>query len=124
MRILRRLTLPDFALAWLLVCGVSDSLAAEMIDRSIGQFVHTAWSVKDGAPGGVWALAQTRDGYLTSGFQLARSLLGRSRSLEAHSSTRLQNLGTERISSTRKSSSSRVRVNVTLALRRACEEKR
>lgn len=32
--------------------------------RHIGQFHHTAWTVKQGAPGQVTALAQTRDGYL------------------------------------------------------------
>ena len=42
-------------------------LHAEGSDRTIGQFVHTAWSAKDGAPGSVYALAQTRDGFLWLG---------------------------------------------------------
>ncbi|GAB3097859.1 sensor histidine kinase [Lysobacter terrae] len=32
--------------------------------RLIGQFHHTAWTVKEGAPGEITALAQTSDGYL------------------------------------------------------------
>jgi PAS domain S-box-containing protein len=42
-------------------------LHAEASDRTIGQFVHTGWSAKDGAPGNVWALAQTTDGFLWLG---------------------------------------------------------
>jgi len=36
-------------------------------DRSISQFYHTFWSEKDGAPGEISALAQTKDGYLWIG---------------------------------------------------------
>src|SRR6476661_3067419 len=36
-------------------------------DRTIAQFVHTAWGEKEGAPGGIRALAQTPDGYLWLG---------------------------------------------------------
>jgi signal transduction histidine kinase/streptogramin lyase len=36
-------------------------------DRSILQFHHTAWSVNDGAPSEISALAQTEDGYLWIG---------------------------------------------------------
>jgi len=36
-------------------------------DRSIAQYVHTAWGQKEGAPGGVLALAQTTDGFLWLG---------------------------------------------------------
>src|SRR5258706_6572971 len=36
---------------------------------SIDQFHHTSWTVKDGAPGQVTALAQTTDGYLWLGTQ-------------------------------------------------------
>src|SRR5260370_2980045 len=36
-------------------------------DRSIAQFHHAAWSVKDGAQGEISALAQTEDGYLWIG---------------------------------------------------------
>ncbi|WP_052697652.1 sensor histidine kinase [Luteibacter yeojuensis] len=38
-------------------------------DRTIGQFYHTAWTVREGAPGQVTALAQTADGYLWLGTQ-------------------------------------------------------
>src|SRR5260370_39385966 len=37
--------------------------------KSITQFTHTAWSAKDGIPGPVRAIAQTRDGYLWLGTQ-------------------------------------------------------
>ena len=33
----------------------------------MGQFVHTSWSAKDGAPGNIFALAQTADGFLWLG---------------------------------------------------------
>jgi signal transduction histidine kinase/ligand-binding sensor domain-containing protein len=36
-------------------------------DRTIDQFYHTAWTVREGAPGQVTALAQTADGYLWLG---------------------------------------------------------
>jgi ligand-binding sensor domain-containing protein len=42
-------------------------LHAEQVDRTIGQFVHTSWSAKDGVPGAVYALAQTTDGFLWLG---------------------------------------------------------
>src|SRR6267142_2125498 len=42
-------------------------LHAEASDRTIGQFVHTSWSAKDGTPGNVYALAQTTDGFLWLG---------------------------------------------------------
>jgi ligand-binding sensor domain-containing protein len=42
-------------------------LQAETSDRMIGQFVHTSWSAKEGAPGNVYALAQTTDGFLWLG---------------------------------------------------------
>lgn len=35
--------------------------------RSLAQFEHTAWTVKQGAPPDIWALAQSRDGYLWLG---------------------------------------------------------
>ncbi len=58
---------------WLAVAGwlafASDTLAADSRDRDIGQFYHTAWTVREGAPGQVTALAQTRDGYLWLGTQ-------------------------------------------------------
>jgi len=38
-----------------------------MRDQTLKQLVHTAWSEKEGAPGGILALAQTQDGYLWLG---------------------------------------------------------
>lgn len=35
--------------------------------KAVTQFVHTSWTEKDGAPHGIWALAQTTDGYLWLG---------------------------------------------------------
>jgi signal transduction histidine kinase/ligand-binding sensor domain-containing protein len=37
-------------------------LQAQRFDRTIQQYVHTAWSDKEGAPSGILALAQTTDG--------------------------------------------------------------
>lgn len=59
--------------AWLRACALAAGLllcwpfgAALALDasRHISQFHHTAWTVKEGAPGQITALAQTRDGYL------------------------------------------------------------
>ena len=36
-------------------------------DRTIAQFYHTAWTIEDGAPSGIFTLAQTKDGYLWLG---------------------------------------------------------
>jgi signal transduction histidine kinase/ligand-binding sensor domain-containing protein len=36
-------------------------------DRLISEFQHTAWTLKDGAPGEIWSLAQTADGWLWLG---------------------------------------------------------
>jgi len=52
---------------WLLlavVCTASFGLGS---DRTIAQYVHTAWGQKEGAPSGVLALAQTTDGFLWLG---------------------------------------------------------
>jgi signal transduction histidine kinase/ligand-binding sensor domain-containing protein len=52
---------------WLLlvvVCPASFGLGS---DRTIAQYVHTAWGQKEGAPGGILALAQTADGFLWLG---------------------------------------------------------
>ncbi|MET0616631.1 MAG: two-component regulator propeller domain-containing protein, partial [Luteibacter sp.] len=43
--------------------------ATDSRDRGIEQFYHTAWTVREGAPGQVTALAQTADGYLWLGTQ-------------------------------------------------------
>lgn len=53
--------------AWL--AGLCLLLCAQFVhaldpQRQIAQFHHTAWTVKQGAPGQVTALAQTTDGYL------------------------------------------------------------
>jgi len=45
-------------------CGVTRAYARE---RTITQYVHTAWGEKDGAPGNIRALAQTPDGFLWIG---------------------------------------------------------
>ncbi|MFY0570146.1 two-component regulator propeller domain-containing protein [Archangium lansingense] len=53
---------------WLAGCFLLLTLGnvAHALDatRHIGQFHHTSWTVKEGAPGQITALAQTRDGYL------------------------------------------------------------
>lgn len=58
---------------WLVVAGwlafACETRAADSRDRDIAQFYHTAWTVREGAPGQVTALAQTRDGYLWLGTQ-------------------------------------------------------
>jgi signal transduction histidine kinase/ligand-binding sensor domain-containing protein len=52
---------------WLVV--VPGVRATDSRDRAIDQFYHTAWTVREGAPGQVTALAQTSDGYLWLGTQ-------------------------------------------------------
>jgi signal transduction histidine kinase/ligand-binding sensor domain-containing protein len=42
-------------------------VAAPGSDRTVTQYVHTAWGQKEGAPGGIFALAQTADGFLWLG---------------------------------------------------------
>ena len=54
-------------LASLLLSANLVPLRAQASHRTIGQFVHTAWSAKEGAPGNVYALAQTTDGFLWLG---------------------------------------------------------
>lgn len=57
--------------ARMLLIGVLAALAPTAIaldrDRTLAQFHHTAWTVSDGAPADIWALEQTRDGYLWLG---------------------------------------------------------
>jgi ligand-binding sensor domain-containing protein len=55
------------ALTSLLISVGVGFLHAEASDRTIRQLVHTGWSAKDGAPGNVYALAQTTDGFLWLG---------------------------------------------------------
>lgn len=47
-----------------LLYGTAAIAAADGRERSIGQFHHSRWTIKDGAPGQVSALAQTPDGFL------------------------------------------------------------
>src|SRR5262245_12117619 len=55
----------------LLVCALMafccSPVSAFERDRTIGQFVHRAWTTEEGAPGPVRAIAQTKDGYLWIG---------------------------------------------------------
>jgi hypothetical protein len=55
----------------LLICLLGAFLggtaSAQRRDRTIFQFQHTGWTAKDGAPGPVYGLAQTRDEYLWIG---------------------------------------------------------
>jgi signal transduction histidine kinase/ligand-binding sensor domain-containing protein len=51
---------------WLIVLFCLPSQAFSF-DRTIQQYVHTAWGDKEGAPTGILALAQTTDGYLWIG---------------------------------------------------------
>ena len=56
-----------------LACGDSNVpwVASQRVvsnwDPTITHFQHTAWDTKEGAPGQIWALAQTGDGYLWIG---------------------------------------------------------
>jgi ligand-binding sensor domain-containing protein len=52
---------------WLLLVAVCTTSFAFKTDRTITQYVHTAWGQKEGAPSGVLALAQTADGFLWLG---------------------------------------------------------
>jgi signal transduction histidine kinase/ligand-binding sensor domain-containing protein len=56
------------ACAWLLF--LSGHAAALDPARGVAQFHHTAWTVNQGAPGQVTALAQTADGYLWLGTEI------------------------------------------------------
>jgi signal transduction histidine kinase len=51
------------------VASIALALPASALDpnKAISQFTHTSWSVKDGIPGPVVAIAQTPDGYLWFG---------------------------------------------------------
>jgi ligand-binding sensor domain-containing protein len=63
----RYLDAAPILLACLLSVFLSASAFADERDRTIFQFQHTAWTAKVGDPGGIQALAQTRDGYLWLG---------------------------------------------------------
>lgn len=62
------ITFRAIACACLLLLG--GNAAALDPGRAIGQFHHTAWTVNQGAPGQVTALAQTADGYLWLGTEI------------------------------------------------------
>ncbi|WP_164008417.1 sensor histidine kinase [Pyxidicoccus trucidator] len=47
-----------------LLCGSVATAQPDGRDRGIGQFYHSRWTIKEGAPGQISALAQTRDGFL------------------------------------------------------------
>ena len=53
-----------FMLAWIMTAF--QALALDPA-RHLSQLHHTAWTLEDGAPPDVWALAQSRDGYLWLG---------------------------------------------------------
>lgn len=48
----------------LLLLAVAGNIFGLDRDRTIAQFLHTGWSIADGAPSGVHGFAQTTDGYL------------------------------------------------------------
>ncbi|WP_257461470.1 sensor histidine kinase [Archangium lipolyticum] len=50
----------------LMCCAFGGAHAAEP-GRVIKDFHHTAWTLKDGAPAGIWVMAQTEDGWLWLG---------------------------------------------------------
>ena len=63
----------------LLICllGVlaCPTASAQISERTVKQFVHTTWGEKEGAPGGILALAQTQDGYLAGNHQRLTDLM-------------------------------------------------
>ena len=52
---------------WLVVFVLGSPGFAIDRDRSIDQLYHTSWTLKDGAPAEIFAIAQTTDGYLWLG---------------------------------------------------------
>ena len=54
-------------IAWLIALALCAPAFAIDRDRRLDQLHHTSWTSKEGAPGGVTALAQTTDGYLWIG---------------------------------------------------------
>lgn len=56
----------NWRVAWTLLFAVTactNAFALES-DRTIGQFVHTSWGEKEGAPQQIFAITQAKDGYL------------------------------------------------------------
>jgi signal transduction histidine kinase/ligand-binding sensor domain-containing protein len=68
--IIERVACSEFWRIWTaLAATASLSAGASSLDpnKSISQFAHTSWTAKDGIPGPVRAIAQTKDGYLWLG---------------------------------------------------------
>jgi len=51
-------------IGWLAVCLFATAAFALDPEKAITQFVHTAWTEREGAPSDIRGIAQTRDGYL------------------------------------------------------------
>jgi hypothetical protein len=54
-------------IGWFALCLFATAAFALDPQKSITQFVHTAWTEKDGAPADIEAITQTKDGYLWLG---------------------------------------------------------
>lgn len=54
-------------IGWFVVWSFAPVALALDSQKSITQFVHTAWTDKDGAPANITAITQTKDGYLWLG---------------------------------------------------------
>jgi signal transduction histidine kinase/ligand-binding sensor domain-containing protein len=68
--IIERVGCSDFWRIWTALAAIgslSAAVASLDPDKSISQFAHTSWTAKDGIPGPVRAIAQTKDGYLWFG---------------------------------------------------------
>jgi signal transduction histidine kinase len=63
------LTIPAWRAVWtwLLLAAVCTASFAFESDLKISQFAHVAWGPNEGAPPGIQAIAQTKDGYLWVG---------------------------------------------------------
>jgi ligand-binding sensor domain-containing protein len=55
------------AIVWFTVCLFAAAAFALDPGKSITQFVHTAWTERDGAPADIESITQTKDGYLWLG---------------------------------------------------------
>jgi len=60
-----RASLRSAGLALILLCLLAGACVASPLTSP--QYHHTAWTMQDGAPADIWALAQGRDGYLWLG---------------------------------------------------------
>ena len=51
---------------WLVLCSLALCRCAPGLDRqrTLAEYLHTAWTADEGAPDDIWAIAQTHDGYL------------------------------------------------------------